>query len=91
MHFQDDQEDVEDDERPGHHSTSTTANNVDKVKKMFMDDHQITVREVTDDNDKSIGSSHAVISEVVGVNRVTAKFILKLFIYEYEGYACLVF
>ena len=35
-HFQDGREDVEDDERPGRPSTSTTDENVEKVKEMVM-------------------------------------------------------
>lgn len=44
--FQDGREDVADDERPGRPSTSTTDENVEKVKAMIMNDRRITIREV---------------------------------------------
>ena len=47
--FQDGREDVEDDERPGRPSTSTTDENVEKVKEMVMNDRRISIREVADD------------------------------------------
>lgn len=40
--FQDGCENVEDDERPGHLSASTTDDYVEKVKKITMDNLQIT-------------------------------------------------
>ena len=56
--FQDGREDIEDDERPGRPSTSTTDENVEKVKEMVMNDLRITIREVADDVGISIGSCH---------------------------------
>ena len=44
--FQDGREDDEDDEHP---STSTTDENVEKVKEMVVNDRRITIREVADD------------------------------------------
>ena len=56
--FQDGREAVEDDERPGRPSTSTTDENVEKVKEMVMNDRRITIRAVADDFGISIGSCH---------------------------------
>ena len=42
--FQNGREDVEDEERPGCPSTSTTDKNVEKVKEMVMNDRRITFR-----------------------------------------------
>ena len=77
--FQDGREDVEDDERP---STSTTNENVEKVKEMVMNDRRITIREVADDVGISIGSCHEIFSNVLGMKRVAAKFVPKLSIFE---------
>ena len=41
--FQDGREDVEEDERPGRPSTSTTDKNAEKVKEMVMNDRRITI------------------------------------------------
>ena len=80
--FQDGREDVEDDERPGRPSTSTTDENVEKVKEMAMNDRRITIREVADDDDISIGSCHEIFSNVLGMKRVAAKFVPKLLNFE---------
>ena len=42
-------EDVNDDAHRGHLSTSTTDENLKAVKKMILDNHRITIREVADD------------------------------------------
>ena len=80
--FQDGDEDVEDDERPGRPSTSTPDENVEKVKEMVMNDRRITIREVADDVGISIGSCHAIFSNVLGMKRVAAKFVPKLLNFE---------
>ena len=80
--FQDGREEVEDDERPGHPSTSTTDENVEKVEEMVMNDRRITIRDVTDDVGISIGSWHEIFSNGLGMKRVTAKFVPKLLNFE---------
>ena len=47
--FQESHEDIEDDEHPGYPSTSTIDGNVEKVKKMIMDNRRNSIREVGDD------------------------------------------
>ena len=80
--FQDGREDVKDDERPGRPSTSTTDENVEKVKEMVMNDRRITIREVADDVGISIGSRHEIFSNVLGIKRVEEKFVPKLLNFE---------
>ena len=77
--FQDGLEDVEYAERP---STSTTDKNVEKVKEMVMNDRRITIREVTNDVGKSIGSCHEIFSHILFKGRVAAKFVPKLLNFE---------
>ena len=76
--FQDGREDVEYDERPGRPSTSTTDENVEKVKEMVMNDRRITIREFADDFGISTGSCHEIFSNVLGIKRMAAKFVPKL-------------
>ena len=76
--FQDGREDVEDDERPGRPSTSRTDENVEKVKEMVMNDRWITIREVAHNVGISIGSCYEILSNVLGMKRVAAKFVPKL-------------
>ena len=44
-------EDVNDDARPGRPNLLTTDKNIEAVKKMILDNRQITIREVGDDVD----------------------------------------
>ena len=80
--LQDGREDVEDDERPGRSSTSTTDENAAKVKEMVMNDRRITIREVADNVGISIGSCHDIFSNVLGMKRVAPKFVPKLLNFE---------
>ena len=75
-------EDVEDDERPGRFSTSTIDENMEKVKKMAMNDRRIIIREVADEVGISIGSCHEIFSNVLGMKRVAAIFVPKLLNFE---------
>ena len=70
--FQDGREDVEDEERPGCPSTSTTDENVEKVKEMVMNGRRITIREVADDVGISIGSYHEIFSNVLGMKEISS-------------------
>ena len=76
--FQNGREDVEDDERPGRPSRSTTDENMEKVKEMVMNDRRITIREVADDVGISISLCHEIFSSALGMKRVAAKFVPKL-------------
>ena len=51
---------------------------MEKVKEMVMNDRRITIREVADDVGISIGSCHKNFSNVLGMERVAAKFVSKL-------------
>ena len=70
--FPDGLENIDDDEGPGQPSTSTTDENMEKVKGMIMSDWQIANREVADDVGISIGSCHEIFSHVLGMKRVSA-------------------
>ncbi len=76
--FTEGREDVNDDARCGRPSTSTTDENVAKVKKIVMENRRITIREVAEDVGISVGSCHAIFSEILGMKRVAAKFVPKL-------------
>lgn len=76
--FSEGREDVNDEERAGRPSTSTTDENIDEVKKIVLADRRITVREVAEDLDISIGSCHSIITNDLGMRRVAAKFVPKL-------------
>ncbi|EGI59647.1 FLJ37770-like protein, partial [Acromyrmex echinatior] len=76
--FSEGREDVNDEERAGRPSTSTTDENIDEVKKIVLANRRITVREVVEDLNISIGSCHSIFTNDLGMRRVAAKFVPKL-------------
>ncbi|XP_011873819.1 PREDICTED: putative uncharacterized protein FLJ37770, partial [Vollenhovia emeryi] len=73
--FSEGREDVNDEERAGRPSTSITDENIDEVKKIVLANRRITVREVAEDLNISIGS---IFTNDLGMRRVAAKFVPKL-------------
>ncbi|UYV73491.1 hypothetical protein LAZ67_10003698 [Cordylochernes scorpioides] len=57
--FSEGREDVNDEERAGRPSTSTTDEKINEVEKIILANRRITVREVDEDLNISIGSCHA--------------------------------
>ncbi|KAG5339772.1 SETMR methyltransferase, partial [Acromyrmex heyeri] len=65
--FSEGREDVNDEERAGRPSTSTTDENIDEVKKIVLANRRITVREVAEDLNISIGSCHSIFINDLGM------------------------
>ncbi|UYV70720.1 hypothetical protein LAZ67_8000360 [Cordylochernes scorpioides] len=76
--FSEGREDVNDEERAGRPSTSTTDEKFNEVEKMILANRRITVREVAEDLNISIGSCHSIFINDLGMRRVAAKFVPKL-------------
>ncbi|UYV71883.1 hypothetical protein LAZ67_9000872 [Cordylochernes scorpioides] len=76
--FSEGREDVNDVERAGRPSTSTTDEKINEVEKMILTNRRITVREVSEDLSISIGSCHSNFINDLGMRRVAAKFVPKL-------------
>ncbi|UYV84646.1 hypothetical protein LAZ67_X002944 [Cordylochernes scorpioides] len=76
--FSEGREDVNDEERAGRPSTSTTDEKINKVEKMILANRRITDREVAEDLNISIGSCHSIFINDLGMRRVAAKFVPKL-------------
>ncbi|XP_018377435.1 PREDICTED: putative uncharacterized protein FLJ37770 [Trachymyrmex cornetzi] len=68
--FSEGREDVNDEECAGRPSTSTTDENIDEVKKIVLANRRITVREVAEDLNISIGSCHSIFTNDLGMRRV---------------------
>ncbi|UYV76172.1 hypothetical protein LAZ67_13002935, partial [Cordylochernes scorpioides] len=68
-------EDVNDEERAGRPSTSTTDEKINEVEKMILANRRSTVAE---DLNISIGSCHSIFINDLGMRRVAAKFVPKL-------------
>ncbi|UYV84442.1 hypothetical protein LAZ67_X002183 [Cordylochernes scorpioides] len=76
--FSEGREDVNDKERAGRPSTTTTDEKINEVEKMILANRRITVREVAEDLNISIGSCHSIFINDLGMRRVAAKFVPKL-------------
>ena len=76
--FSEGPEDVNDKERVERPSTSTTDKNIDEVKKIVLTNRRITVREVVEDLNISIGPCHSIFTNNLGMRRMIAKFVPKL-------------
>lgn len=63
-------------ERAGLPSTSTTDENIDEVKKIALVIRRITVREISEDLSISIGSCHSIFTN--DLKPVAVKFVPKL-------------
>ena len=71
-------EDVNDEERTEHPSTSTQNKIINKVRKIVLTNRRITVREVAEVIHISISSCHSLFTNNLGIRRVAAKFVPKL-------------
>ncbi|UYV68052.1 hypothetical protein LAZ67_5002912 [Cordylochernes scorpioides] len=76
--FSEGREDVNDEECAGRPSTSTTDGKINEVEKMILANRRITVKEVAEDLNISIGSCHSIFINDLGMRRVAAKFVPKL-------------
>ncbi|UYV70805.1 hypothetical protein LAZ67_8000693, partial [Cordylochernes scorpioides] len=76
--FSEGREDVNDEERAGRPSTSTTDEKINEVEKMILANRRITVREVAEDLNIAIGSCHSIFINDLGMRRVATKFVPKL-------------
>ena len=56
---------VNDDARPGRTNTSATAENIEAVKIMVLNNQRITIKEVADNVDISFGSCQAIFRDVL--------------------------
>ena len=61
---------------------STTDENIEAVKKMILNNRQISIREVADDIGISFGLCQAIFMDVLDMKRATAKIVPKLLNFE---------
>ena len=76
--FKEGREDVNDNARPGRPNTSTTEENIEAMKKMTLDNRQITMIEVANDVGISFGSCQTIFMDVLGMKLALAKIVPKL-------------
>jgi [histone H3]-lysine36 N-dimethyltransferase SETMAR len=76
--FKDGREEVASDARTGRPTTSKSDENIAKVKAAVYSDRRITIREIAEDTGISFGSVQSILTENLGMRRVSAKFVPKL-------------
>ena len=76
--FQDGRQNVQSDERSGRPVTSKTETNIADVRSAVRENRRIIVRELSEDLHVSYGSVQSILTEDLGMRRVSAKFVPKL-------------
>jgi histone-lysine N-methyltransferase SETMAR len=66
---------IDDDPRSGRPSTSTDDQQVAQVISVIRSNRRLTVREVTEECDISLGSCNSILTEKLGMHRVATKFV----------------
>ncbi|KAL4148085.1 hypothetical protein QTP88_002389 [Uroleucon formosanum] len=69
---------IEDNHRPGHPSTSKTNDTITLIRDKIISDRRLTAREVANEVGISIGTCHSILSDALGMKRVSAKLVPKL-------------
>ena len=69
---------VEDDERSGRPCTSTTAENVEKIRQIIHGDRRLTICEICDMVGISFGVCQAILTDNLNMRRIAAKFVPRL-------------
>ena len=82
--FKEGRKDVNNHNRRGRPSTSTTDENIEAVKKIILDNCRITIREVADDIGISFGSCQAIFMYSLGMKRAAVKILRKLLYFEHH-------
>jgi hypothetical protein len=76
--FKDDRISIEDDPRSGRPSTSTDDQHVAQVRSVIRSNRRLTVREVAEECDISLGSCHNILTEKLGMHLVATTFVPRL-------------
>ena len=88
--FTEGRQEVNDDAGSGRPSKSTTNENTEAVKKIVMENRRITIREVAEDVDISVGIRYAIFLDILCLKRVAAKFVPKFLNFDLLTRHCLI-
>jgi len=78
LNFKEGRISVEDDHHPGRPSTSKTNEIITLVQNKIKNDGQLTIRKVANEVRISIGTCHSILTNKLGMKRVSAKLVPKL-------------
>jgi hypothetical protein len=76
--FKDGRTSVDDDERSGRSSTSTTQGNIPKVRKAILADRRRTIHDVCEIVGLSYGTVQCILADNLNMRRISAKFVPRL-------------
>jgi hypothetical protein len=76
--FKDGQMSVDDDERSGRPSTSTTPENIAKVREAILADHRQTIHDVCEIVGLSYGTVQRTLADNLNMRRISARFVPRL-------------
>lgn len=68
---------VEDLPRSGRPSTSTTAENIDKIQKLVLENHHMSVKELAQELNISTVSVHGILNGILGIKRIASRLVPK--------------
>jgi len=71
-------ESTEDDQRVGRPKSSETEESIQTVKEKILSDRRLIIREIASDVGLAFGTVRSILTEDLGMGRVSAKFIPKL-------------
>jgi histone-lysine N-methyltransferase SETMAR len=73
--FRDGRQSVEDDDRIGRPIAATTEENIRQVKAIVTEDPFVTIRDLEDITDISLGSLHSILHEYLGLKKVCSRWV----------------
>jgi transposase len=76
--FRSGSESIDDEERSGRPSTSCTDEDISKMNEMIRSNRRLTIREIADDLNISFGSVQHILTNVLSMKRVAAKFVPRI-------------
>jgi hypothetical protein len=76
--FKDGRTSVDDDERSGRPSTSTTPGNIAKVREAILADRRQTIRDVCEIVGLSYETAQRILADNLNMRRISARFVLRL-------------
>ncbi|GBM61602.1 Putative uncharacterized protein FLJ37770 [Araneus ventricosus] len=73
--FRDGKEDVEDEQRSGRPPTSTTPDNIERVRRMLADDRRLSLRMIAEELKVSLDSVSNIVHEHLQKRKICARFV----------------
>ncbi|GFX00422.1 protein GVQW3 [Trichonephila clavipes] len=83
--FKDGRQDVEDDSRPGHPSTSKTDENVEKVASLIRSDRRLSIRAIAETVNIDKECVRQILHDNLNMRKVCAKMVPKILTFEQQA------